>query len=441
MNHLEAGRIFMGDSLAFHIIFALLGVGLPLMISIFEFMAIRRKDNSLREATRLWSYISGVLVVTGVLSGTVVALQMFLIWPGILNYGGKAIAPAFMLEGYAFIIEAVFLAFYLKTWDKLKGYAHWVLSLPIVFGAGASAFLITAVDAWMNHPTGFTVLDGKVTDPHPWQAIFNMTSYLESTHSILGYYLTATLVIMGAYAVVLLRKKKAKPADVKTAKFIMQRTAIMAVCFLAAIAVYGDLSGKYLATYEPTKLAAIELRDTTTTNAPLIIGGTPQNDGSAKGGVAVPGLLSFVVGNNTSTTVQGLDATPQNEWPPLVIHTLFDFKLLLIALLLVIPVTFLYGLYRAKKFAFSKGMLVTTTTLPFISLAVIELGWMVTELGRQPYSVYGYQLTSEVYTKSQGVLALAWLFPVAYVVLLVVTLAAIKITINNFKPATVTGRK
>lgn len=436
MNHLEAGRILMGDSLAMHIIFALLGVGLPFVMLIFEYIAIRKKDNALRENVKLWSYVAAVLVITGVLSGTVIALQMFLIWPGILNYGGKAISPAFMLEGYAFIIEAVFLTFYVKTWDTLRGFKHWLIGVPVLLGATLSAFLITAVDAWMNHPTGFTLVDGKVTDPHPWQAIFSTTSLIESGHSILSYYLTASLIMVGIYAWVLLRGKKPKAGDAKTAQLIIRQLVAVSFCLLLLIAVFGDLSGKYLAKHEPAKLAALELTTTTQTNAPLILGGSALADGTAQGGVRIPGALSFLVGGTTSTQVQGLDQTPPSLWPPFVIHTLFDIKLLLIAALTLVPLGFFAALKFAKKMAFGKPMLFALVVLPFVSLASVELGWMITELGRQPYAVYGHVLTADAYTRSAGVIGLAWLFPTVFVLLIILTIIAVKLTVKRYQPST-----
>lgn len=434
MEQLEAGRVLMGDSLGFHIIFALLGVGLPLAISIFEFIAIRRKDNALRETVRLWSHITGILAVIGVLSGTIVAMQMFFVWPGVIDFGGKVISPAFMLEGYAFMIEAVFLAFYLKTWQRIKGYKHWLLSLPIIAGSTASAFFITSVDAWMNHPTGFNYVNGQIVNAQPWHAIFSTTSLIQSGHSILTYYMTTLFAIMSVYAWVLLRNKKFKVGNAKLASFILHRSAIIGLCMLVAVAVMGDVSGKYLAENEPTKLAAIELRDTTTANAPLILGGTAQADGSAKGGIVIPGALSLLAGNSTSTVVKGLDQTPSHLWPSLVVHTLFDIKMLLVGILVLIPVAFLYGYYKINNFLTNKWVLRTLVLLPFISLTTLELGWVMTEMGRQPYAVHGYVLTSEAMTKSQGVIQLGWVFPAAFLLLFVLTAIAVRLAIVRYKP-------
>lgn len=434
MEHLNAGRVLMADSLGFHILFVILGIGLPLMMSIFEFIAIRRKDNALRETTRLWSYIAGILVITGVISGTVVALQMFLIWPGILEFGGKVISPAFMLEGYAFLIEAIFLAFYIKTWDKFKGYGHWLIGLPVFLGATASAYLITAVDSFMNHPTGFEYVNGQIVNPHPWQAIFSTTAILQFSHSILAYYLTAALVVVGVYAWVMFAGKKFKVGDVKLAQFIIKRSMLIALALMLMIMVLGDLSGKYLAHHEPTKLAAIELQHTTGANAPFVLGGTLNEDGTVSGGITVPNLLSVMVGESPNTVIKGLEEVSKAEWPPLVIHTLFSIKMVVMGILVTLLFAYAAAIFWFKKHRFTKPTLVYLMAAPILSALAVELGWMVTEMGRQPYSVFGYVLTKQAFTKSQGVLALGWLFPTVFLILLVLTVIAVLLFIKRYQP-------
>lgn len=412
MDQHVIGRVLMGDSLGFHIIFALLGVGLPLAVLILEYLGLRRRDAYLLQLAKRWSLIAGILVITGVLSGTVVALQMFLVWPGILQFGGKAIGLGFAWEGYAFILEAIFLGFYLKTWDTLKGWAHWALMVPVWLGATLSAFLITSVDAWMNHPVGITVTNGVVTAAEPLKAVFNQTSILQGVHSILGYYLTALLLVAGVMAIRLLSRPSAKQAA--SLRQALHVFGFITASLLVVIALFGDLSARYLANFEPAKLAAIESLSNTQTNAPLVVGE-----------LVIPGFLSWLIGGDTDTLVQGLNAVKPGDTPPLVIHSLFDVKLVLIAGLTTMFVAFV-GLYFARRsWATSPPMLALFAISPIASAAIIELGWMVTEIGRQPYAVYGYVTTKAAFTTSPGVAALAWLFPAAYVVLTLVTVAAI----------------
>jgi cytochrome d ubiquinol oxidase subunit I len=239
-------------------------------------------------------------------------------------------------------------------------------------------------------------------------------------------------MLLGAYAWMMLRGKKAKVGTAKTTQYIMIRLAIASLVLVGCSAVMGDLSAKYIAKAEPTKLAAIELRDKTTKNAPLIFGGTAAEDGSARGGIKIPGMLSFLVGGSTNTVVKGLDQKPKSLWPLLIVHTLFDIKMVIAIILSVILVGFTAFYAKLKQVAFGKPMLVALVAAPFLSVALVELGWMVTELGRQPYAVYGYLLTSMSFTTSHSVMQLAWLFPAAYVALLIVTIWALLLTVKRF---------
>lgn len=446
MEELHAGRVLMGDSLGFHIVFALLGVGLALCMSIMEYLSIKRKDAALRENARLVSIIATILVVTGVVSGTVVALQMFLIWPGILDFGGEAVGMGFTLEGYFFIVEAVFLAFYMATWNRFKGYKHWALSLPIIIGSTGSAIMITAVNAWMNHPQGFDIdAGGHLINPKPVEALFTQTTLLQSIHSILAYYMTTALFVAGAYAYVLYRNKKLKVGSPKTARYIVSTFMLFSSLLMLVIIVFGDISAKYVAKHEPTKLAAIELLDKTQSNAPLIIGGTSNAEGGANGGVRINGGLSWLVGGSSKTEVKGLDNVPKSEWPPLFLHTLFTIKMVLSGVLVLILGLFALKRFRAPDKAYSKKLMSAVIAAPIISLTIVELGWMLTEIGRQPYAVYGHVLTADAFTTNQGVIALGWIFPTAFLVLFVLTIISIKLAINRFpgmpSPVKKGGRK
>ena len=441
MEHIEAGRILMGDSLGFHIIFALLGVGLPVCFSLMEFLSIRRGDKALREHARLWSFVASLLVITGVISGIVVALQMFLIWPGVLDFGGNAIGIGFSLEGYAFLFEAIFLAYYMKTWDKLKGYAHWALSIPIVLGATLSAYLITAVDAWMNHPSGFDYVNGQVVNPRPAEAIFNQTALVQGTHSIISYYMTAALIVVAAYAWMTWRGKRPVAGTAATSRYILRTFTLLAAGLLVIVAVLGDVSSKYLAKHEPTKLAALELLHDTQSNAPLYAGGSLDENMKVQGGIEIPGALSYLTGWDSATVVKGLDQQPKHLWPPLVVHTLFGVKMLLVVVLAGIAAAGVWVLRKRAQAAqrLPKAILACLVAAPIVSIATLELGWMMTELGRQPYAVYGYVLTKDAMTDNAGVYQLGWIFPAAFLVLLVATFFSLRVLLKWYTP--LHGRK
>jgi cytochrome d ubiquinol oxidase subunit I len=431
-NSVNAARALMADSLGFHIIFAMLGVGLPLVISLIELWSIRRKDEHLREAARRLSMVSLILVVAGVASGTIIAIQMSLMWSGLVDFGGPVIGLPFMLEGYAFLLEAIFLAVYVTSWKKLSGYKHWLLGLPVILGAFLSAFFITSVNAWMQQPGGFDLVDGKIANPHVWEGILTKTTLFMTSHSILGYYAATFLVVLGGYAWYV-RRKNISAADRKTAHFIMIRLALLAVVTGAVIGGTGHFYNQFLARTQPRKFAAIELVPKTTSHAPYVIGGELSPDGqSLKGGVRIPNLLSVLTGNSPNTEVKGLNEFPRAEWPLLVINKLFEAKMALVGLMLAIPAVFaaLYLKWRQK--AFSRPVLWALVASGPIAIIVIELGWMVAEFGRQPFAVNGLLRTEDAFTKNPGVVQWGYVFPTLYIILFAVTVVALRMLFKRW---------
>ncbi|HJP80797.1 MAG TPA: cytochrome ubiquinol oxidase subunit I [Candidatus Saccharimonadales bacterium] len=437
MPDVNIGRAFMGDSLGFHILFALLGVGLPLCVSIIEFIAWRRKDEKLRDVAKLWSFIAGVLVVAGAVSGAIVALQMFFVWPGVLKFGGGTIGLGFTLEGYAFLVEAVFLVWYLRSWKTIQGFKHWLIGIPISIGATGSAIFITSVNAWMNHPTGMTVVNGVITSSNPMAALFSETTLYEASHSILAYYMITALLITASAAWVLIRSRKGESGEsafgsIATAHTLLRWFGALSLILLIGVAVLGDLSGKYIAREEPTKLAALEMLEKTQHGAPAMIGGSVDSNGTIQPGIEIPGVLSFLATGDFNGEVKGLDQVPRHLWPPLVVHTIFDIKMLLVGVLAAIVGGFVLLYAFLRKWALSRPVLYAVIASPGIATIVMELGWVMTEIGRQPYAVYGYIFTKDAFTTSHSVLAIAWIFPTLYIFLTLATVLAIRVTIKKF---------
>lgn len=430
---LNAARTLMGDSLGFHIIFVLFSLTLPILVAWFEWLGIRKKDKKSLETARFWSKIMALIVITGVISGTVVALQMSLIWPGILKFGGQVIGLPFMFETYAFLVEAIFLALYMTTWDKVSPMVHWFFGIMVALGANASAFVITSVDAWMNNPTGFQLVNGKFENVHVVNAMFSQTSLVQFIHSMPAYYFAASAAITAIYAAKLLRLKR-KDRMSAAHKFdwvIVRRLMVFAAVMLVALFITADITGKYLAKHEPSKLAALELTYKTEANAPLIVGGVASGqDGIAGPHITIPGGLSLLAGNSTSAKVTGLDAIPKDEQPPLYIHTLFDIKMTIITFLTIaIPAYFAMRRWRPGWLT-QRWALTVMAVGGWLGIVLVELGWMMTEIGRQPWSVRGYVTTSQALT-THDIRFLGWLFPAAYAALFTVTLLALRKIIRD----------
>lgn len=428
---LHAARVFMGDSLGFHIIFVMFGLTLPILVSWFEWMGIRRKDPKLTAVAKFWSKIMTALVITGVISGTIIALQMSLVWPGILKFGGEVIGLPFMFETYFFLIEAVFLALYMATWNnkRISPKLHWVFGLFVIFGATMSAFAITSINGWMNKPSGFEYIDGKIVNIDVWQAVFSDTALVEFFHSMPAYYFAVSLVVAGAYAIKLLKNKY---KDRLTKKFeidwfIIKRLMWFAAAMLVALVITADITGKYLAKHEPSKLAAIEVVRQTDTNVPLLLGGVAMQDGSIVGPhFEIPSGLSVLAYNSPNAEVKGLNEFPKEEQPPLYVHTFFDIKLTLIGGLVLIFALYFFAYFVRPKWLAKWWVLTPVSVMGIMAIVVIELGWMLTEIGRQPWAVRGFVKTEEALTQTHDITTFGYLFPVAYGVLFVVTAFAVR---------------
>lgn len=424
---LDAARALMADSLGFHIIFAMLGVGLPLVILLLEQLGLRLKDPLILEHARRLSYATIILVIAGVASGTIISIQMSLMWGGLIKFGGPIMGLAFGWEGYAFMLEAVFLAFYVTTWGRIKGWKHWIIGIPVAIGSFGSAFAITLGNAWMQNPGKLTIVDGIVQSANPLSDLLTKTAFFMVSHSVAGYYLATVLCVLGIYAFYML-KFKPKGKDQTAVKQIMFRLAATGIFFLGLVAVLGHAQTQYLAESQPRKLAAIELNAETRTQAPYIIGGKWKDDGTVEGGIRIPAMLSILTGNNPATEVKGLQDFPKGTWPKLYINVLFEAKMLIIAI--VSGVLLLFTLLHFKKlktkyqnWRYSKLILLALLPIGPLTIIIVELGWMVAEFGRQPFVVNGYMRTSEAFSGQIG--TWGYIFPILFLLLFIFTALAL----------------
>ncbi len=423
----SAARALMADSLGFHIIFALLGVGLPLVILLIEQLGLRRKDPLILDHAKRLSQATVILVVAGVASGTIISIQMSLMWGKLIEFGGPILGLAFGWEGYAFMLEAVFLAFYVSTWGKIRGWKHWLLGIPVAIGSFGSALSITLGNAWMQNPGKLTIVDGVVQSNNPLAELFSKTAFFMVSHSVAGYYLATMLCVLGVYALYTL-KFKPVGKDKQAVRQIMFRLSATAVFFLGVTAALGHFQTQYLAESEPRKFAAIELNGKTRSNAPYIIGGEWREDGTVAGGIRIPNLLSIMTANRPSAEVKGLQDFPRDTWPMLFVNRLFELKMLLIAIISSISVLFTVLHYKGFKerfraWRYKKPFLLALLPLGPITIVIIELGWMVAEFGRQPFVVNGYMRTQDAFSGRIG--TWGYIFPMLFLLLFAVTIAAL----------------
>lgn len=321
MNTLEWSRGLTEMTLAFHILFATVGVGIPIFISIAELMGIRKKDPHYTLMARRWTRGFVITVAVGVVTGTCIGLQLSLLWPEFMRLAGNVISLPLFLETFAFFFEAIFLGIYLYTWNRFKNpYLHWLLTIPIVIGSSASALFITMVNAFMNTPQGFTVDNGNFLHIDPMEAMFNPAMPSKVAHVLSSAYLTAAFLLAMLAAFSMLRGRK----NVYYKKSIRLNMITGLILAVATIWI-GDGSAKFLAKVQPEKLAAAEWHFETGNRVSLIVGGHLNPDTlEVTGAIEIPWGLSFLATGDPNGTVVGLNDFPRSEWPPLYVHYLFD---------------------------------------------------------------------------------------------------------------------
>jgi len=394
VDHLSAARAQMGTSLAFHYIFAALGVGLPLLLCVVEAMWLRTRDARYYRLARTWSRAMLLLFAIGAVSGTTLSFELGLLWPEFMKRAGAIIGVPFSAEGFAFFIEAVFVGIYLYGWDRLSPRAHWLCSLPIVVSGALSAAFVTAVNAWMNTPAGFRVVDGRAVDIRPLHAIFNPAMPTEVVHTTLSAYVFSGFAVATVYAVALL----CRPGSARALAALRVGMLVGGVAIPLQM-VAGDLSARFDAHEEPVKLAAMEAQYRTEHGAALQVGGIPDDSsGTTRFAIRLPYVLSILAFENPHATVRGLDAFPKRDRPIVApVHLAFDTMVgsgsLLLALAAWWALTTRVG-RRAPPRLLVRAI-VAAGPLAFIAM---ECGWMVTELGRQPWIARGFLRTRDAVT-------------------------------------------
>lgn len=405
-------RVLTELTLSFHIIYATIGVGVPLMIFIAQWIGIKKNDEHYILLARRWARGFVITVAVGVVTGTAIGLQLSLLWPNFMELAGNVIALPLFMETFAFFFEAIFLGIYLYTWDRFENQKkHMLLLIPVAVGASFSAFFITIVNAFMNAPQGFDVVNGELVNVQPLIAMFNPAMPTKVAHVIVTAYMTAAFVLAAIAAFRML-----KGSDHIYHKKALYLTMKLGMIFSLVSAMIGDFSGKYLAEYQPEKLAAAEWHFQTEENAPLILFGI-MNDGQVKYAITIPYALSILAHNNPFTEVIGLDQFPDDETPPLYIHYLFNIMVFIGMWMALLSAVFVYGSIIGWSFIRSNWFLRLIVLGGPLTILAIEAGWWLAEVGRQPWILRGYMKTEEAATSSGQVDLMLMLFAGLYLIL------------------------
>jgi cytochrome d ubiquinol oxidase subunit I len=383
----------MALSLGWHIILACFGVAFPTMIFVMHWRGLRGDTDALELAKR-WSKVSAVLFAIGAVSGTVLSFEMGLLWPGLMGTYGDVLGLPFAFEGLAFFIEAIFLGIYLYGWGRIPGRAHMLMLVPMACAGVVGTFCVLAVNAWMNNPTGFRLTpEGEVVDVQPWAAMFNDLVWMQFLHMWLAAFLVVGFTVSGVYAVGMLRGRRDRHHRLGfVVPFVFATVAALAQ------PVVGHLLGGDLGDRQPAKLAAFELAETTESPSPLRIGGW-YDDGEVRGTIDIPMLGSLLAQNSFTEPVRGLDTIPEDEHPPInLTHWAFQTMVGIGSLLALSVVVFWLARWRGRDLLERRWWLRFAAVAGPLAIVCLEAGWVATEVGRQPWVVYGFMRTEDAAT-------------------------------------------
>ncbi|QQK76675.1 cytochrome ubiquinol oxidase subunit I [Salicibibacter cibarius] len=414
-------RLLTGLTLGFHIIFATIGVGVPLFISIAEFVGIKKKDPTYTLMAKRWTRGFIIIIAIGVVTGTAIGLQLSLVWPNFMQVAGNVIALPLFLEVFAFFFEAIFIGMYLYTWGRFKNpYLHWLLSLPIVIGAGMSAVFITTVNGFMNQPDGFALDGGQFAAVSPMGAMLNAATPSKVFHVLSSAYLTGAALLAAIAAFVILKKKASDAQKNMTAAYHKKALKMLMpiILVLGAVNVLsGDISAKYLAEDQPEKLAAAEWHFETEENADLILFGWLDDNQDVQGEIRIPSFLSFLGFGDFDAEVTGLEEFSEAETPPLIVHYLFDLMVMIGFLLPAVGILYVSFYFLKKRNEHNRWILRLIVLGGPLAFLAIELGWFFAELGRQPWMIRGFMTVEEAATSSPYIGLIFLLFLALYIVL------------------------
>jgi cytochrome d ubiquinol oxidase subunit I len=398
-------RSQMAFTLAFHMVLVPLGVSWAAMTLIANWKAIRHDDADALLLAQRWSKYMAVTFAVGAVTGTVLSFELGLLWPRFMGRWGEAFGVPFAFEGLFFFTEAVFVSIYIFGWRRLRPWAHFWTGVPIVLAGIGGSVSVVAANAWMNSPSGFTLDDsGNVTKVDPWEVIFNDAMPLMAAHMVIAAYVVGGFLVASVYAVGMLRGRRDR----------YHRLGFLIPFTVAALAIpvqmaVGDSLARWVYENQPVKFAAIELVPETGSDVPETLLGRLDDDGNVSGGIAIPGLASWLSdpSTGTATVVQGLDSVPADERPTTaevnIVHLAWDVMVGLGTLL------FLLALWYAAAWLFRRDMprsrlfLRAASVAGVLALIAMEAGWVVSEVGRQPWIVYELMKVEDAATANTGI--------------------------------------
>ena len=398
-HYLLEARQMQALSFAVHIPLVCFGIAFPVMVLFVEWLHLRTGDALYLSLARRWSRVMVALFAVGVITGTVLSFEMGLLWPNFTGRFAGVFGLGFAIEGFSFFMEAIFIGIYVYGWGRLSRRTHLLSGIPIVISGFTGSLMVIAVNAWMNHPGGFRLRAGKVVDVDPFKALFQNT-YLwhELIHMYIAAYIVTGFILAAAYAFSRLRGRWGR----------YERTALAIPLTIAALAApvqiaVGDWAARDVARTQPVKLAAIEGLYKTSRGASEHVLGWYTGD-QVKYGIGIPHLLSVLAFHSWNARVRGLDTVPAAQRPPVnVVRVAFQTMVGIGTLMALLGVLYVATWVRHKRLPKSTWFYRSVLIAGPLSVVALISGWVVTEVGRQPWVVYRVMPTAAAVTGAHGI--------------------------------------
>ncbi|HEY1278876.1 MAG TPA: cytochrome ubiquinol oxidase subunit I [Acidimicrobiales bacterium] len=428
-------RAQMAFTLAFHIILVPLGVSWAFMALIANYRGLKRNDPDALRLAQRWSKYMAVTFAVGAVTGTVLTFEFGLLWPRFMGQWGEAFGVPFAFEGIFFFTEAIFISIYLFGWRRLKPWTHfWTgVPLPIVGILGATS--VVAANAWMNAPSGFTLNSaGEVVDVDPVKVIFNDAMPLMSAHMVIAAYVVGGFLVASVYAFAMLRGRRDH----------YHRLGFIIAFSVGAVAIpiqmgVGDSLARWVYNNQPVKFAAIELVPQTSSDVPETLFGHLNSNGTVSGGIPIPGLASWLSdpATGTSTVVQGLDTVPADDQPTTAevntVHLAWDVMVGLGTLMFLLALWYWACWIFRRDMPKSKVFLWLASAAGITAVLALEAGWVVSEVGRQPWIVYNFMKVEDAATANTGVWVTFILVTLLYIGLGTTTILILRQMARRFR--------
>ena len=407
----------MAVSLGFHIVFASIGMAMPFLMALSHYRWLRTGKHVYFDLTKAWSRGVAIFFATGAVSGTALSFELGLLWPRFMEHAGPIIGMPFSWEGTAFFLEAIALGLFLYGWKRLPRWVHWSVGLVVGISGVLSGIFVVCANAWMNSPAGFTWINGQAIDIDPWRAMFNSAWKTQSLHMVLAAFEATGFAVGGIHALLLWRQP-----DSAFHREAFKIALLFGSCAALIQPLSGDRLAKGTAQRQPLKLAAMEAHFQTEEGAGLLLGGIPDVEKrEVNFGIKIPKMLSFLAYGDFHSQVRGLEDFPRENWPPItIVHAAFQVMVGAGSALAALGAIFLFLSWRKSWILADRRFLLLVAAATPLGFVALEAGWVVTEVGRQPWIIYGIMRTKDALTPMPGLVYPFLAFSLVYLFLSVV---------------------